>query len=118
MFGGLNVLGFVYNYRKAIMTLFVVGGLWGVGSLGKSYYYSWHIEPLEMATKRVTVLSAELNNTKELLEECRNKKRVEAFSSTNRTVFDAYRRELEEMENEKKELNVSSHFDNYEWMYH
>ena len=118
MFGAFNVLGFIYNWRKAFLGLGVLALLWGLALGVRHYYYIWHVEPFKIVTKKANRLSRELNSTKELLEECRNKKRVEVFTSTNRTMFDAYRREIEEMESEKRELNSSSSFDNYEWMYH
>ena len=116
MIGAFNILGFIYNWRKAFLGLGVLALLWGLALGVRHYYYVWHVEPFETVTQRANKLSKELNSTKELLRACKSKNRVEVFSAKNRTVFDCYKMQIEEMENEKKELNVSDPF-NYDWMY-
>ena len=116
MLYGINILGFIYNWRKAFLGLGVMALLGGLALGVRHYYYEWHVEPLEVVTQRANRLSQELDNTKELLRACKSKKRVEVFSAQNHTVFDCYRMQIKEMENEKKELNVSGPL-NYDWMY-
>ena len=106
--GGFSFLGFVYSSRKYFFALGVGAVLWGLALEVRSYYYEWHTKPLFELRK-------ELNSTKEMLKDCQNSKKVECFVTENRSIFNDYKEEIKEMENE--ELNISSSRFNHEWMY-
>lgn len=111
MIHGINILGFIYDWRKAFLGLGGLALLWELG-LGICYFYDeWHTKPMLQ-------LKRDLNSSRAELRACENSRVVEVFETENRTVFDSYREKIEEMESEKRELNISDHFDSYEWMYH
>ena len=115
MIGAFNVLGFIYNWRKAFLGLGVLILLWGLALGVKSYYYKWHVEPLFETKKELKSALKDLNSSQEALRACENSKKVEVFVTENSSVFNNFRETIKEMENE--EINVSSSSDNFDWMY-
>lgn len=61
MFGVFSFLGFVYNSRKYFLALGVLVLLWGFKVQLESYYYEWHVEPVELRDKEILELNSELN---------------------------------------------------------
>jgi len=61
MFGGFSFLGFIYNNRKNFLVLGVLVLIWGFKVQLESYYYEWHVKPVELRDKEIAELKSELN---------------------------------------------------------
>jgi hypothetical protein len=103
--GGLNVLGFLYDFRKvfgyAALFMVVILLMWYV-------LHVFHLKPISELKEQVASVELELRKCEE--------RAVERFETQNRSVFDVYRERIEEIEHEEIVVDEFNSSD-YDWMY-
>lgn len=105
MLGGLNVLGFVYDYRKvfgyvALFTI-VVFLIWHL-------LHTFHFKP-------ISELETKISSAQDDLKKCKQRA-TKRFNTQNESVFDMYRERIKEVE-DAEVLVDDFNSSNYDWMY-